>query len=441
MGDGSTGEPRGASESLIARLRRPVTWIRGWAVWGLRRRVLAYVLCVETIAVVAALFIGFRYSPSGVDWTRAGVLAACAMVHIEATRTIEKQSKIAAGVGPYLDQKSVWNFAALLILPPALATAMVVFTYAYMWMRIWRHSPSYSCYRWTYSAATVVLATQVSVAVLARAVGEYPGLPNGLSEMLAVVGAGGIRWLVNYGLVLVVFALSQPRPAPRELLSSFKDQFMEAGALAFGFCAAALLVFHSAYVLAPVVALLALQRTSLVTRYRRAAQTDAKTGLLNSASWRTCAEQVIEQGRSTGARVGVLMADLDHFKAVNDTYGHPTGDEVLVAVAGTISGQIRDDIDMACRFGGEEFAVLLPGMTEQELLTVAERIRRHVGAAEFVVNRGDGSVETIGVTVSIGGVVFPCDGAGLDELVLRADNALYAAKRLGRNRVCLHGEA
>lgn len=440
MGESPTTERRKASAARFMWLSNPARWVRQWPIWGLQRRVLYYVLCVEAVAVLAAVYTGMLYPVTSTDWMRVAILAACAVIHIEATRTIERQREIAAGAGPYLDLKSVWNFAALLLLPPALATGMVLFTYTYAWLRIWPQKKSVAFYRWIYSGATVVLATQVAIAVLVFGIPGYPGLPSGVDGVAIVAAAGGVRWLINYTLVLLVLALSQPQLTSRELLSNFKDQIMEAGAVAFGFCTAALLVFQPVYVIAPVVALLAMQRTVLVTQYERAAQTDSKTGLFNSGWWRKHAEQVLARAQVTGTQVGVLMVDLDHFKAINDTYGHPTGDEVLIAVAGAINSQVRGDMDIVGRFGGEEFTVLLPEITERDLLASAERIRHYVGAMGVVVQGADGPIETVSVTVSIGAAIFPRNGGDLEELMLRADSAVYEAKLGGRNQVRLTGK-
>jgi diguanylate cyclase (GGDEF)-like protein len=440
MGDRAASAGRGRSSPGPAWLRNSSRWIAAWPVWGLRRPVLCCVLVVEAVAVLAAGYTALRYPVTGLDWERAGILAACALVHLEVTRTNAWQSRMASGPGPYVDQKSVWNFAALVILPPALATAMVLFTHGYSWARIWFVQQCYPSYRWVYSAATVVVATQLAVAVLQVGVPGHPKLPGGLESLAVVAAAGAVRWAVNYALIILVLVLSEPGIGTRKMLGNAKDQRIEASSVAFGFCAAALLVFQPVYVVAPLVALLATQHTALLRHYERAAQTDAKTGLLNSDWWRRGAEQAITRARLRGTRVGILMADLDHFKAVNDTYGHLRGDDVLVAVADAISGHLRRDVDLAGRFGGEEFAVLLPGVGEKELRAAAERLRHEVGALRVPAKGRGGGVETIGVTVSIGAAVSPRGGASLDELVLRADDALYDAKRLGRNRVCVYGD-
>ena len=128
------------------------------------------------------------------------------------------------------------------------------------------------------------------------------------------------------------------------------------------------------------------------------------------------------------------MVDLDHFKKVNDVYGHLAGDAVLKAVAETISGQIRG-YDSVGRFGGEEFVVLLPGMSEEDGVRVAERIRHAVTqlAVEAPV---EGATTVIrNLSASIGVSTFPAAGDDIEPLLLAADAALYKAKNSGRNQV------
>lgn len=161
---------------------------------------------------------------------------------------------------------------------------------------------------------------------------------------------------------------------------------------------------------------------SVKGHYERLSVTDALTGLWNRRQF-----DLDCQSLSDGD--GLLMIDIDHFKQVNDTYGHATGDRVLQAVATCIQGTLRQ-ADRAYRYGGEEFAVMLPGAGRTELLVVAERIREDVQR-----NAPSGMP---GVTVSIGGGLF--DGGHPERHVRQADEALYAAKHSGRNRVCVAGD-
>jgi diguanylate cyclase (GGDEF)-like protein len=139
------------------------------------------------------------------------------------------------------------------------------------------------------------------------------------------------------------------------------------------------------------------------------------------------------------------MLDLDHFKQINDTYGHLAGDTVLRAVAETMTAAVRSG-DAVGRWGGEEFAILLPAVNATELRSIAERIHRHIRALaidlapDTTADSATGSepATASGLTVSIGGALYPSSGiTTVDDLVVAADTALYAAKQAGRDRVIL----
>ena len=165
-------------------------------------------------------------------------------------------------------------------------------------------------------------------------------------------------------------------------------------------------------------------------RLYRMAITDALTGLYGKRYCETMLRKFIEaRTNDPGRTFGVLMLDLDHFKRVNDTYGHPVGDEVLVQLADLIRHQIRQD-DIACRYGGEEFIVLVNGDAATTMM-IAERICTAVG--EHVFRCADGLA--LRNTVSIGAAAFPAAGNTAVAVVAAADQALYQAKDQGRNRV------
>jgi two-component system cell cycle response regulator len=157
------------------------------------------------------------------------------------------------------------------------------------------------------------------------------------------------------------------------------------------------------------------------------ARTDALTSVLNRGA--IVEELEMEAGRAAreGSPLGLGMLDVDHFKLVNDTYGHAAGDAVLCEVVRRVLGVMRP-YDTFGRFGGEEFLVLVPGSGERELVAVLERIRNAIGSAPFLVDGHD-----LVVTVSLGGAVRGHESA--DGLIARADDALYAAKEQGRDRV------
>jgi diguanylate cyclase (GGDEF)-like protein len=171
------------------------------------------------------------------------------------------------------------------------------------------------------------------------------------------------------------------------------------------------------------------QRAVLHEPLRRRAETDEKTGLLRFESWRALA--VAERGRCQDKRRpwSVVFADLDHFKAYNDTHGHLAGDSALLAVATALGRQLRSS-DLVGRFGGEEFCVFLPDTPPDQCADIAERLRRAVSECEL-------PEPGTRVTISLGAVtVLPADGdVEFNEALTAADRALMTAKLYGRDRV------
>jgi diguanylate cyclase len=164
---------------------------------------------------------------------------------------------------------------------------------------------------------------------------------------------------------------------------------------------------------------------------RNESLTDPLTSLANRKYFDQALEKFIFQGASSGDPMALLLTDIDHFKAFNDTFGHLTGDQVLRLVAIAVKQNVKGQ-DIAARYGGEEFAIILPGTTLRSALTVADQVRRAVMTKELM-KRSTG--EHLGrVTVSIG-VAALRQGDTAQSLIERADNCLYAAKRCGRNRV------
>ncbi len=161
------------------------------------------------------------------------------------------------------------------------------------------------------------------------------------------------------------------------------------------------------------------------------AQTDPLTGLFNLRYLLTALDWEMERTRRTGIPSCLLMIDLDYFKRVNDTYGHQVGNEVL-KWAGGIFRKLRR-IDIVCRYGGEEFAVILPGVRLHQAVVMAERLRAALADAPMVSSGGD----TIAITASFGVEVFKArDKMSPDQFIQGADRFLLEAKAKGRNCVC-----
>lgn len=171
-------------------------------------------------------------------------------------------------------------------------------------------------------------------------------------------------------------------------------------------------------------AALALRNVWLMDEIIKLADTDALTGIANRRVFERTLQKEVMRSRRTGDHLSLLMIDIDHFKDLNDTYGHQKGDEVLKEVAHSLATNART-FDTPARYGGEEFAIILPSCNAQESIWIAERMRQILGT----------QMSGISITVSAGVATYPAHASTATELLGAADEALYESKRAGRNRV------
>lgn len=172
-----------------------------------------------------------------------------------------------------------------------------------------------------------------------------------------------------------------------------------------------------------------IQNAHYVQRVKQLAYLDGLTGIFNRRFFELRIMEEIERARRYGTGMAVIMADIDQFKQLNDEFGHLLGDEVLRQVSSLFHQQLRK-IDVVCRYGGEEFAILLTQTNCPQAMVIAEKLRKMVAEWQF-----PGVPRT--VTISAGVAAFPAYGKTRDEMIRAADSGLYAAKQAGRNRVCL----
>jgi diguanylate cyclase (GGDEF)-like protein len=165
--------------------------------------------------------------------------------------------------------------------------------------------------------------------------------------------------------------------------------------------------------------------------------TDALTELYNYRHFRNKLADELRRADRYRQRFSLLMMDLDHFKKINDALGHQTGNLVLREVSGIIKQCVRD-VDFVARYGGEEFVVILPQTGDHDALVIAERIRSTIEKAFFSNAQGTRDVK---ITISIGCASYPDGVQSLEQLLDKADKALYKAKSDGRNRIVMNSES
>lgn len=209
--------------------------------------------------------------------------------------------------------------------------------------------------------------------------------------------------------------------------------FPPPASLAHGPLNSAVFLFFAGFIIVSTLSVMWIEIESLQADLLRSAQYDDLTGLKQRGTFLADFESEASRSRRGGPAFSLALFDLDDFKRLNDTHGHPFGDQVLKAFAGMLRASIRRH-DTAGRYGGEEFALLMPGAGKDTAASVAERVRRELEARGITV---DG--KRVDVTVSAGVATYGQDGEDWDALLTAADSALYAAKEAGRNRVVAAG--
>jgi diguanylate cyclase (GGDEF)-like protein len=416
-------DPRGTS----ANRRRPVRWLREFALWKTPRSPLVTILSVEIACVTSLVFANVYGSASSSDLQRFVLLFCVAAAYAEGGDRIERFRRfIGSGDIPtFANAASLWCFAGALTLPVGLAGAFAALIYAHTLIRSHRHR-SAQPYRLVYTGVTEICAAMTAALVLAAIQGGQSGLGQSLLSLFAVIAALATYAVVNQALVVAVVWMVVRPARLRDVMFNSHEQIMELTTLALAVLFAVSVVYAPFLAPAALLLIVVLRRSALVHELQVQATRDAKTGLLNAGAWRHEAERELVRAERLDAPVSVLMIDLDHFKVLNDEHGHPAGDAALKSVAECITDALRG-YDAVGRFGGEEFVALLAGADAVQADRVATRLCERI--------RGLRLEHGGTVTASIGVGVGRSDLHSLDDLVSVADQALYIAKNAGRDRV------
>ena len=407
---------------------------RNWALWRRPKRFIAFLLVSELIAV-AWLVVAFvnASAPSDLDWLRFAILTVGATVHIQLTRRQEERRRNAGG-RVLIDLTAVWVVPAAIILPVPLAVLVVGLVRAQRWFVARRPAHNF-VYSTVAHMLAAVLAHQAYVVLGPHDWGSL-SVASSLAEFAWILVAGLVYEVVQILYIGTVIALSAPENAnARSVLGSPADNVLEAITIGLGAVTAILLVIMPPTVAIMAVVTVVFNRLAEIEQLQADVRTDPKTQVANMRGWTESAERALNRAAKSADPLAILMIDLDHFKWINDTYGHPAGDDVLRNLAQLLDEVTRPS-DVVGRFGGEEFLVLLPD-TDQAAATIAgERIRAAVAALRIGTTnkRGDRTL-VADRTASIGVAVFPDHGETVAALMQAADAAVYEAKEGGRNQV------
>ncbi|MTD58399.1 GGDEF domain-containing protein [Amycolatopsis pithecellobii] len=403
--------------------------------WRRPKRFIAFLVAAELVAIAWFVNVFLDTPPPGLlDLLRFAILTAGATVHIQMTRRQEERRRNRVRT-VLIDLTAVWVFPAAIILPGSLTIALVLLIRVQHWFVARRPAHNF-----VFSSITHMLAATVAHQV-------YLALGGAHWSSLTVAGSFGefgklILVALVYEAVQILYvgsilSLAAAKPTLHNVLGSRADNLLEAITIGLGAVTAILLV-----ILPPAVAIMAVvtvvfNRLAELDQLQDDVRTDPKTQVFNMRGWTESAERALTRATKADDNLGILMIDLDFFKWINDTYGHPAGDDVLRNLAQLLDEVTRPS-DVVGRFGGEEFLVLLPDTDQATAAGAAERIRSAVEHLRIVTTDKRGDQITVSKrTASIGVAVFPDHGDSLEKLMQAADAAVYEAKEGGRNQVRL----
>jgi diguanylate cyclase (GGDEF)-like protein len=414
---------------MTRRPRRRLAAIGSWPLWSLPSWLLAYVLAIDTTAVVAIAIAASLTTITEHDLALFGLLLGCTALAVELTRKAGEQG------GHIRDVQGVWELPVAILLPPLYALLIPMARFTLVQLRV-RRAP---VYRRVFSGASIGLCYGAASVTFHSLSGLVPQASAGMLSRATVwtslvLVSALVQWVLNKAMIMTAIKGSDPAASIRMEVFSRERLYNDVAEISI----AVLVTYGVAG--NPLIALAALPVVTLLQRSLRHVQlltesrADSKTGLLNAATWeREAASEVIRAVR-TKSPLAVVILDIDKFKGINDTYGHLTGDQVLKEIANTLNSMLRD-YDVAGRFGGEEFSLLLPQTRAVDAFRIAERIRSSIAGLSIIAPGATGG-ERVQVTVSIGVAALDAGSRReLTELMATADAALYRAKAHGRDQV------
>jgi diguanylate cyclase (GGDEF)-like protein len=415
--------------SSVTRRRLARADFRTWAWWRLPGLLRAYVG-----AVPAAAFVLFCYAASQTTWTvddlvKFMLLLGCGLIAVAAT------PRIAYTQGALVrDFITAWVLPVAILLPPVYAMITPVPLLVLTQLRVHRGV----VYRRAFTAAAMSLAYGLASLVFRQVPPSIagPAIGTGMHAFTWALTVAACEIVGGRGHnLIIVAALKLSDPTVKLADQELSREALQADLTEFNLGVLITVVVA----VSPLLAVFAVPMWLMVRRFMMHDQLlaqsriDTKTGLLNASTWEREATVEIERAVRTGSPLALALVDIDHFKTVNDTYGHLVGDKALRAITDALRGQLRV-YDLAGRFGGEEFALLLPHTREVDAINVAERLRAHIAGMSIPVEDASEDGPCLRLTISVGVAALDGESRELTDMLAAADAALYYAKETGRNK-------
>ena len=383
---------------------------------GLSGKAKLYLGAVGLATGIAAFVPLSQLSPHTHGWLTFFVLATCAAIaQLFVVRTPRDQS---------YHTTIVFLIPAALLLPPELVALMGIVQHIPEWLKV-----RYPWYIQSFNICnhTLNLLAAWGAVALVRDL----GLSRQPTMALAGFGACIVFVVTNHVLLATMLHFARGHSLRETGLFSADSLSIDLVLAALGVAFASIWRWNPYLLPAAVAPLLLIHRSLAVPALQEEARVDPKTGLFNARHFAAELREELARSARFERPMSVIMADLDLLRDINNSYGHLAGDAVLNGIADVFRRHLRH-YDVPARFGGEEFAIILPETAPEQAIEIADRIRRAVAEEPFEI---DTSSEPIRATISLGVAGFPKDGTDSNELIHQADLAVYRAKLQGRNRV------
>jgi diguanylate cyclase (GGDEF)-like protein len=415
--------------SSVTRRLAGYAVVRDWAWWQLPLVLRGYVGAVPITALGITAYAASQTAWAADDVLKFVPLLICGMVSVAATPRV---AYLKAGVTR--DFLTAWVLPVAILLPPVYAMLTPI---PLQVLTQWRVHKGV-VYRRVFTAGAISLTYGAASLLFRQFPDSFAGsaIGSGTHALTWVLALAICELVGGFGhkfLIMAAIKLSDPSVGLSELARDREALQADFAEFDLSLLITVVIAVNPVLAVAAVPTVLLARRFIMHAQLLAASRIDTKTGLLNAATWEREAEIEVTRAVRMSIPLAVALVDIDHFKVVNDTYGHLAGDKALRAVTDALRSQLRGS-DMAGRFGGEEFVLLLPQAREQDALTVAERLRSHIASMSIPVDDNDETSGHIRLTISVGVASLDGESRELTDLLAAADAALYHAKETGRNK-------